>query len=63
MLFESLVTPELTIEHQYASLLFSIDGLRHPLVDGLALQKSLDGDFVVTGTDFKPLRLSIITRT
>ena len=35
VLFESLVTSELTIEHQYISLLFSVDGLQHPLVDGL----------------------------
>ena len=63
MLFESLTTPELTIEHQYVSLLFSIDGLQHSLLDGLALQRGLDGDYHVTETDFKPLRLTIVIRT
>lgn len=60
--FESLVTPELTMEHQYVSLLFSVDGLQHPLVDGLVLQRGFDGDFLVTEPDFEPLRLSTITR-
>jgi len=49
------------MEHQYASLLFSVDGLQHPLVNGLALQRGLDGDYLVTGPDFEPLRLTIIT--
>jgi hypothetical protein len=63
VLFESLVTLELTIEHQYVSLLFSIDGLQHPLLDGLVLQKTLDGDYIVTENDFKPFRRTIIIRT
>ena len=51
------------MEHQYFSLLFSIDGLQHPLLDGLALQRSLEGDYLVAEADFKPLRLSIVIRT
>ena len=62
VLFESVVTPEVTMEHQYVSLLFSIDGLQHPLVGGLALQRGLDGDYLVTKLDFEPLRLTSITR-
>jgi len=50
------------MEHQYVSLLFSVDGLQHPLVDGLVLQGGLDGDYVVTEPDFKPLRLTVIIR-
>ena len=57
-----MVTFELTMEHQYVSLLFSVDGLQHPLVDGLALQKGHDGDYLVTEPDLKPLRLTIIIR-
>ena len=63
VLFESLVTPELTMEHQYVSLLFSVDGLQHPLVDGLVLQRGLDGDYLITKQDFEPLRLTAITCT
>ena len=62
MLFESFATSELTMEHQYISLLFSIDGLQHPLVDGLALQRGLDDDYLVTEQDFKPLRQTTILR-
>lgn len=62
VLLESLVTSELTMEHQYVSLLFSIDGLQHPLVDGLALHRGLDGDYIVTALDFEPLRLTVIMR-
>ena len=62
VLFESVVTPEVTMEHQYISLLFSVDGLQHPLMDGLALQRGLDGDYLVTKPDFEPLRLTAITR-
>ena len=51
------------MEHQYVSLLFSIDGLQHPLVHGMALQRGLDGDYLVTEPDFKPLRMAVITRT
>ena len=50
------------MEHQYASLLFSVDGLQHPLLDDLALQKGLDGNYLVTEPDFEPLRLTVITR-
>ena len=51
------------MEHQYVSLLFSIDGLQHPLVDGMVLQRGFDGDYLVTEPDFKPLRITIIIRT
>lgn len=50
------------MEHQYISLLFSIDGLQHLLLHGLVLQRGLDGDYLVTETDFKPLRLTIVIR-
>jgi len=62
VLFESLATSELTMEHQYVSLLFSIDGLQHPLVDGIALQRGLDGDYLVTEQEFNPLRMTVIIR-
>jgi len=50
------------MEHQYVSLLFSVDGLQHPLLDGLVLQKGLDGDYLVIRSDLEPLRLTVITR-
>jgi len=50
------------MEHQYVSLLFSVDGLQHPLVDGLALQRGLDGDYLVAKPEFEPLRLTVIIR-
>ena len=62
MFFESLATPELTMEHQYVSLLFSVDGLQHPLVDGLVVQRRLDGDYLVNELDFKPFRMAAIVR-
>lgn len=50
------------MEHQYVSLMFSIDGLKHPLVDGMALPRGLDGDYLVAEPDFKPLRITVIIR-
>ena len=50
------------MEHQYVSLLFSVDGLQHPLLDGLVLQKGSGGDYLVTEPDLEPLRLTVITR-
>lgn len=50
------------MEHQYVSLLFSVDGLQHPLVDGLVVQRRLDGDYLVNELDFKPFRMAAIVR-
>jgi len=50
------------MEHQYVSLLCSVDGLQHPLLDGLVLQRGLDGDYLVTKPELEPLRLTVIMR-
>ncbi|CAL1712168.1 unnamed protein product [Somion occarium] len=58
---ESLVTPRVTIEHQYAALLFTIDDLHHPFLQGLHIG---DRDFLhgysLTTEEFIEYRLSWI---
>ncbi|KZT67297.1 hypothetical protein DAEQUDRAFT_694424 [Daedalea quercina L-15889] len=58
VLMQALVAVKVTIEHEYMSLLCSIDGLRHPLLDGMPL--SLDpetADYMITRKDFLNKRL------
>jgi hypothetical protein len=60
VLWESLVSSKITIEHEYASLLFSIDGLRHPLLRGLPCHLGPnDVDLDMTKQTFLNLRLQI----
>ena len=55
---ESLVTEELTIEQDYASLLLTIDGLRHPLFQGLT-EPSL-GDYNFSIPQYSSLRFPFL---
>ncbi|KAF8629073.1 hypothetical protein AX15_003568 [Amanita polypyramis BW_CC] len=58
---ESLAAEDRSIEHEYASLLLSIDGLRHPLLQGLTcVEKSDRGDYNISISDFSTLRLPIL---
>ncbi len=55
--------PHVTIEHDYASLLFSIDDLRHPLLRDLPIDDpdpEGDGDYHLKKSDFHEKRLAMI---
>lgn len=56
-----MATPNVTLEHDYASLLFSIDRLYHPLLDQLPINPpGEDGDFHLTRQEFIDKRLEIL---
>ncbi len=58
---ESLVTFKVTLEGEYALLLFSIDGLRHSILRDLPIERSeTTGEFQVSNTRFSELRAEII---
>ncbi|TBU23731.1 Mus7/MMS22 family-domain-containing protein [Dichomitus squalens] len=49
VLFKSMATQNITLEHDYASLLFSIDRLHHPLLSHLPINPpAADGDYHIT---------------
>ncbi|KAI9066820.1 hypothetical protein FKP32DRAFT_1673568 [Trametes sanguinea] len=61
VLFESLATPSVTLEHEYASLLFSIDRLHHPLFRDLVIgDLGVDGDYHLTKHEFTEHRLAML---
>ncbi|KAH9949775.1 Mus7/MMS22 family-domain-containing protein, partial [Amylocystis lapponica] len=61
VMMENIVTAKVTIEHEYVCLLFSIDGLRHPLFHGVPCEPIEDSpDFKMSKTDFLDKRLSIL---
>jgi len=59
ILLESIVTPKVTIEHEYMSLLLSIDGLRHPLLRDMPCERE-EGmtDYKISRKEFLERRLS-----
>ena len=61
VLLRSMATPNVTLEHDYASLLFSIDRLYHPLLDQLPINPpAADGDFHLTRQEFIEKRPAIL---
>ncbi|KAI0916960.1 hypothetical protein AcW2_007217 [Taiwanofungus camphoratus] len=63
ILMESIVTPRVTLEHEYASLVFSIDGLRHRFLHDIPCEKQEgSADFQLSRKDFLEARLSILER-
>ena len=66
VLFRALATATITIEHEYTSLLFSIDNLCHPLFRGLhAVLGPVEagGDYALTKLEFTEKRLMILECT
>jgi hypothetical protein len=61
VLLESLVTRTITMEHEYASLLFSVDGLRHPLLRNIDFPKGANGDYIITYHSFSQTRIQILS--
>ena len=58
------MTRRITIENDYAALLFSIDALRHPILRGIDIpNKSEAGDFVISKTEMTTLRVDILNGT
>jgi len=63
MLFESLVTAQTTLEHQYVSLLFSVDQCHSPILHGIrGMLPETMGEFHLSKADFMRLRLSLLER-
>jgi hypothetical protein len=61
MLMEALVAPNITIEHEYISQIFSVDGLKHLLLRDVACQPTADGmTFDITRQNFLNLRFEIL---
>jgi len=61
VLIQSLVSACITIEHEYTSLLFSIDLLRDPLFANiLCIRLPEDGDIDLTIPQFEALRIEIL---
>lgn len=58
---QALVAAKVTIEHEYMSLLCSIDGLRHPLLEYLPCVRDEEtADYKISRKDFLDKRLSFI---
>ncbi|EJD43733.1 hypothetical protein AURDEDRAFT_185329 [Auricularia subglabra TFB-10046 SS5] len=54
---QSLVNVQITWEHEFAALLFSIDGLRHPLLATVSAQRpSPEADFEIDDTELTQSR-------
>jgi hypothetical protein len=61
VLAESLVSATVTVEHKYTALLLSIDGLQHPLLRGVPLDRPDDSqDFFLTKSSFLATRRAIL---
>ncbi|KAI0715629.1 Mus7/MMS22 family-domain-containing protein [Cerioporus squamosus] len=61
VLFASIATPNVTIEHEYASLLLSIDRLQHPLFAELPIgAPEHNGDWKLKKHDFIEKRLAML---
>jgi hypothetical protein len=61
VLLESLVSAKITIENEYMSLLFSVDGLQHPLLYAVPCQ-IIPGttNFNISKAEFLTQRLPIM---
>ncbi|TDL22229.1 hypothetical protein BD410DRAFT_749010 [Rickenella mellea] len=58
---ESMVTARVSLEHEYVSLLLSIDSLRHPMLCNLPVKRNAPNqEFELTKSEFIDLRLSIL---
>ncbi|KAI0667720.1 Mus7/MMS22 family-domain-containing protein [Trametes maxima] len=63
VLFEAMATRVVTLEHEFVSLLLSIDRLRHPLFQDLPVgPRGEDGDFHLTKGGFTEKRLTFLER-
>ncbi|KAL1950542.1 hypothetical protein VTO73DRAFT_5666 [Trametes versicolor] len=63
VLFECLAARLVTLEHDYASLLFSVDKLHHPLLHELPVgDPGVDGDYHFTKHEFAEKRLAFLGR-
>jgi hypothetical protein len=61
VLWESLVSSEITIEHEYVSLVFSVDGLQHPLLRGVPCHLGPgEVDYDIPQQTFLDLRLQVL---
>ena len=56
-----MVSPKVTMENEYVSLLFSIDGLEHPLLHGIPCGFAPGTvEYKISGLDFVNLRFQIL---
>ena len=60
MLLESLVAYRVTVEHEYVSLVFTMDGLRHTMLRGIPIQREYEqDDFSLSKAQYLDLRFQI----
>ena len=56
-----MVAAKVTMEHEYMSLVFSIDRLRHPLLRHVPCQPSMEkSDYIISVPEFFTLRLPVV---
>ncbi|CCL98524.1 uncharacterized protein FIBRA_00523 [Fibroporia radiculosa] len=61
VLLESMVSPKVTIEHEYMALLFSIDYLRHPLLADIICERDeATGDYQISRLHFLERRATFL---
>ena len=57
----SMVPDKITWEAEYVSLLFSIDGMRNHMLQGITVERErLDEDFVISRSQFVDMRFHIV---
>ncbi|KAI0655367.1 Mus7/MMS22 family-domain-containing protein [Cubamyces menziesii] len=61
VLFQSMATPTITLEHEYMALLLSIDRLHHPLFHDLPIgAPGDDGDYHLSKHEFSDKRIAFL---
>jgi len=61
VLFESIATAQVTVEHEYLALLFKIDGFQHHLLHGInCIPLFKESVIRISILDFLDFRLSIV---
>lgn len=61
MLFQALVAPRITVEHEFVSLLLSVDGLQHPLLTNVPWTRDCDEDFQISVSEFENTRVYVLS--
>lgn len=61
MFLESFATGKITIENEYVALLLTVDGPRHPMLQGVPFPETANGpDINISKVEFADLRVRIL---
>lgn len=56
-----MVTAKITLENEYMSLLLSVDGMRHPMLRDLPVERTSETeDFHITRSQFADMRIAVM---